>query len=315
MTFPSPRDKLRKGLNPMAIFLLWFSIFGFTVLSIAVVISAFRYFRSRRPVQGIYLLLMTIFDLWLLIFTYLFFTEVYLRPIGAGVRLALGLVRTAVSAAVLYLFAYLAARLSKPGNRGIRNRSHLLFLIAPLLYCGVVLALLRRISLPVVGGVSTLYYGYLTILSLFANLRITRSSIRLPDNLAVFLRFSAAAFLCLLIVSLSYFLDFTGSLLSVLPRAAFCLLWGLAEIVVFMRRGYLSEKTAGRIHADFLQDFGITPREAEVIEQVGAGKSIRLIGKALFISEKTVETHLYNIYRKCSCRNRVELMNTLRRYL
>ena len=30
--------------------------------------------------------------------------------------------------------------------------------------------------------------------------------------------------------------------------------------------------------------------------------------------QRTVEAHIYNIYRKCDCRNRVELMNRIQQY-
>ena len=68
----------------------------------------------------------------------------------------------------------------------------------------------------------------------------------------------------LILTGIPYFFGTAGSLVNVLPRAALCLSWGIAD--------------------------------------------------RLFISGKTVETHLYNIYCKCGCRNRVELANTVRCY-
>lgn len=73
----------------MAIFLLWFSIFGFT---------------------------------------YLFFADVYLRPLSPGVRLILGFVRTLVSGTILFLYGELALRL---GGCRPTPLARLLLLVAP----------------------------------------------------------------------------------------------------------------------------------------------------------------------------------------
>ncbi len=60
------------------------------------------------------------------------------------------------------------------------------------------------------------------------------------------------------------------------------------------------------------QDFGISPREGEVIEQLLAGKSNKEIQKALFISPSTVKNHLTSIYRKLGVDSRARLIALLR---
>lgn len=52
----------------------------------------------------------------------------------------------------------------------------------------------------------------------------------------------------------------------------------------------------------------LTPREQEVIELVLTGKSNKEIASALFISERTVEFHLQNIYTKFQVKSRIELV-------
>ena len=42
----------------------------------------------------------------------------------------------------------------------------------------------------------------------------------------------------------------------------------------------------------------LTARETEVLQELCAGKSYRMIAEALFISEETVRRHLKSIYRK-----------------
>lgn len=40
-----------------------------------------------------------------------------------------------------------------------------------------------------------------------------------------------------------------------------------------------------------------------------AGRSLKYIENALFISESTLKTHLRNIYRKCNTHNRDEVIS------
>jgi len=56
----------------------------------------------------------------------------------------------------------------------------------------------------------------------------------------------------------------------------------------------------------------LTRREQEVLELAAAGASAREIAERLVIGERTVETHLANIYRKLGVRSRVELVAHLR---
>jgi DNA-binding NarL/FixJ family response regulator len=51
---------------------------------------------------------------------------------------------------------------------------------------------------------------------------------------------------------------------------------------------------------------GISPREDEVLELLGAGLSNALIGRRLGLTEKTVKNHLNHIFAKLGVRNRTE---------
>jgi len=56
---------------------------------------------------------------------------------------------------------------------------------------------------------------------------------------------------------------------------------------------------------------GITRREREIIEHLVAGRTDREIAEALYISPRTVETHLRNIYLKCAVTSRMQLSHRL----
>jgi len=53
--------------------------------------------------------------------------------------------------------------------------------------------------------------------------------------------------------------------------------------------------------------YGLTPREAETLQQISLGHSNIEIGATLFISPNTVRNHIYSIYRKTGVKNRIQL--------
>jgi DNA-binding CsgD family transcriptional regulator len=52
----------------------------------------------------------------------------------------------------------------------------------------------------------------------------------------------------------------------------------------------------------------LSPREREVARLAIAGHTAREIGAQLFISPRTVETHLANVYAKLGVRSKLELV-------
>jgi DNA-binding NarL/FixJ family response regulator len=58
---------------------------------------------------------------------------------------------------------------------------------------------------------------------------------------------------------------------------------------------------------------GLTVREIDVIRLLSTGKSNREIARALFVSEKTVSSHVSNLLRKTGTANRVDLARLARR--
>jgi DNA-binding NarL/FixJ family response regulator len=53
----------------------------------------------------------------------------------------------------------------------------------------------------------------------------------------------------------------------------------------------------------------LTPREAEVLRLIAAGKSNREIARALFVSEATVKTHVNRIFAKTGSRDRAHAVS------
>lgn len=69
---------------------------------------------------------------------------------------------------------------------------------------------------------------------------------------------------------------------------------------------------AGKLTGECREFYGLSNREAEIIEHLLTGCANREIAERLFISPKTVENHLYNIYQKMDVGSRTQLIGTLR---
>lgn len=67
----------------------------------------------------------------------------------------------------------------------------------------------------------------------------------------------------------------------------------------------------GSLTAEFTARYAITPREKEIIEGLLVGSKTKDLAEQLFISSKTVENHVYNIYRKTEVANRVQLFTLI----
>ncbi len=65
---------------------------------------------------------------------------------------------------------------------------------------------------------------------------------------------------------------------------------------------------------DFTDEYRLTGRELDVIRYAATGLSNREIAEKFGISERTIESHMVNIYNKIHVKNRVELINIYKKY-
>jgi DNA-binding CsgD family transcriptional regulator len=101
---------------------------------------------------------------------------------------------------------------------------------------------------------------------------------------------------------------------QVLARALLGLAYPLPPLLA-LRRRFLATRTAplARVAADpaaldrWLESRGLSPRERQVVRCVLEGKSNAAIGEELFIGLRTVESHLYGVYRKLGVKSRLQL--------
>ena len=80
----------------------------------------------------------------------------------------------------------------------------------------------------------------------------------------------------------------------------------MAKLILFYRK-YQSNA--------FRPACGLTNREMEIISLLSVGSSNQQIADKLFVSEHTVKSHLYNIFRKINVHNRIQALNWIHQNL
>lgn len=151
------------------------------------------------------------------------------------------------------------------------------------------------------------------LLLIVTHLRTVGNSL-LKRALVVFL-ITNVAFAPVLIIeimrpNIPFLTDFPYFEIFSLPFYFFCL---NALSIVFAIR-YFNQPPYMRnseLTEHFKQIFHVTAREGEIVVQVIKGLSYAQIGKKLFISPKTVDNHIRNIYRKTGVKNRLQLMSLI----
>lgn len=77
-----------------------------------------------------------------------------------------------------------------------------------------------------------------------------------------------------------------------------------AELSVMHPAMYAAEQTSSDS-----DNIPLTERECEILNELRHGATNMDIARALFISENTVRTHLYNVFRKLSVKNRTQAVS------
>lgn len=89
-------------------------------------------------------------------------------------------------------------------------------------------------------------------------------------------------------------------------------LYGIFLIVYFLRYYVPASVEIDALFEAFLEKYGITGREREIILMVVRGRSNVDIARELVVSLATVKTHLHNIYGKIGVKSRYDLLARVR---
>ncbi len=295
----------------MTVFLLWAGIVTLTVGLVAIAVNLLRRMKRQDPIHDAYMFILSVYEMWIAIYTYVFFVDVFLLPVSPFIRNAMALVRMLIS---LGLFAGYICVLRESVSVAKRKGVFAGGLFLCVVFCGLYLWLLLHPDS--FGLAATLSYGYYAALLLIVVLLIVgmhSASLSWPAHIRFFLWTSAVFFLVQIPLSSLFFQLHPNPVFRTLPRLLFCVLLSVTDSIRFFHEQNVKE-SRGFLSDSFLKAHSITAREREVIEQIFKGASMRKTGEALCISEKTVNTHLQNIYKKCGVNGKIELIHLAKSY-
>lgn len=294
---------------------LWLNMISFALMTAAVGLLYLVHARTPRAWLLALIIYTASYAAWLLFGTYAYVQAVFLSAELPALAETFAYVRLAVSFVVLGAGStfYLGIAVTP-----WRPRAHLVT-AAGALAVAIPIALYFAAGLSLAGRLGTLLFNsYLCVLSLLA-LRKARAARGAQRRVIPFLVYSFAAYAVLsaltIVLTLLPPASYGGIPLNVLATGVFTFIWGALMLTIAMRWITVGAKGDRRdLPATFVLDHGISVREREIVEAARDGSSSREIGEKLFISQRTVEAHLHNVYRKCGVTNRVELLNLVSRY-
>jgi DNA-binding CsgD family transcriptional regulator len=293
--------------------IVWLNVLSFAIMTIALTLGAIVYMRRRFLWMRWYLLYQGAYAAWLFVLTYHFSMDFYSGTASIVLDTGVAILRLAASGLIILAYPYLILRL-RPEEPGSALRYLIAGIAAVLVAAGGMLAFLG--ARPFAQGlINVLFNSYLLGFTVFGLIVLSRRRRGLERTLMMpFLWLSFAFYLYAVAAgSLLVALRLPSWVLNALSASLYCLPWSLAVTLLLFRHLALAESDAG-LPADFVAEHSITPREQEMILQVIQGLSNRRIADRSFVSLKTVESHLYNVFRKCSVKNRVELVRKVQSY-
>lgn len=83
-------------------------------------------------------------------------------------------------------------------------------------------------------------------------------------------------------------------------------------VIIFFVMNYFSKSsyTENNKLTDYFKDkYQITDKQSEIIELILEGKTYKQIAEELYISPKTVDNHVQNIYKKLNVKSKIQLSN------
>lgn len=299
----------------MTHFVLWLNLLAFTILFAGFGFELLGWVRQRELWRALYVWYIAIYAVWLFVQTFTYFSFSYLEQPIPGLSTVVTHLWIAVSVGLILVVPHLVVRVSgfTPG----KPATALLYLPAAATLVALVWGV-RTGTTTILMATNFAYNGVIGALMATGAVRVGKRKSTVPRHeMLPFLTLSSLLYAFLL--SLSVLLAVrpamsAGTAIANGAAGAFCLPWALLLVVTGLRRAGAAARVTAGLPSRFLDDFAISPREADIIGLLVAGSANKQIGEKLFISPRTVEAHVYNIYRKCDCRNRVELVNRIQQY-
>ncbi len=302
--------------------ILWFNIMGFSLLFASLGATFLVYGHTRPGWLKPYLLYLAVYAFFTIFNTYLFFSQVYLPPSDSP-----------FNTIALYLAFFIALVLLLVVPRFIRSlfdvepgrvRRLLPIAMVVLFFLMMILSRLKpELGLDRAGSV--LLNGYLGLVTLEGLYRLRQKKDRSSYGIIFpFLMLSCGFYFFVALLNLLLPLLVSPLLnlqVGLFTAGLICFAWGGVTLVYMLVENFRKADPGlgfgsgpapgGPDTVDLIEEFfsrsSLTPREREVASLLLQGRSNREIGEELYVSPRTVEAHVYNIYRKCSVKNKLEL--------
>ena len=180
-----------------------------------------------------------------------------------------------------------------------------------------VMAILALVELTKAIGIgpyiSVFLNGAVGALFLSALLKIKNQQHYRAQRMRSFLLISAVAF---------FFFGWYAAMFIALPHlhrpafdafvsALFIIIWCLNDVMIYLREFSSSQAMETNRLNTFYDQHQLSKREQEIIELLVAGNSYKEIAFQLSVSPRTVETHVYRIFKKCSVSTKLDLVNKI----
>jgi DNA-binding CsgD family transcriptional regulator len=294
----------------MSILILWLDILAFAFLTAGFAAELLAWLRKREAWRGYYLLTILGYAVILFALSVAFFAVKYLPSTPTALSVFLGLAHTISSVLIAFAFPGCVVRVADMETSRIGKA----FLWAPAALTAF--SILVSVFLASVSFAIAINIAFNTVMAAVASigaLRVARGKGKADRRESLpFLVLSAAAyaaFVALSVLLISGALPWSDAVASPFITGLFSLAWSAVIISAAARRALdKGAHTPTPVGTDFFERFGLSPREADVARLLVAGRTNREIGEALFISTRTVESHVYSAYQKCGCRNKAEFV-------
>jgi len=293
---------------------LWLNIVAlaafFTSLSLALLSWVHKPYRWVKSC----LWYLTCLALYQFVFTFYFFMRLYVEDIPGELITALIVVQAAFSTAAVLMLPITILKFLKLKI----TRTRAIVILIPVLSMVIITPLIVSFGLPVLTKTLNMtLYTYIAVLSLYAFVKSRSLALTRDAKVLRYFYIINASFNLLFLVDASFLhLRLSTDLPAiVLIVPVYILSWALLFIIWFFPVSLISGKNGDELSVEtFVKNYDLTPRERDIAAKLLAGKTSGEIGEELFISGRTVETHIYNIFRKCDVSSRIELISLIRKF-
>ena len=289
---------------------LWTTILSFAALTSSIGLTLVVRGRRRTAWFDWYAVYAAGYALWAIVYSFTFFVAVYETSPSPAVGAVVAWIRALLSGAVMLSLWMVAAGIRAGAAAGKRRTIVAVVLGALFLGTGIggrfVPSYVVLVSINIAYNLILLWCAALILMDLRKIDERMMKSILFPvvSVAVVFYLFASATGIVLL------FRETQTPALSAFAISGYLLPWAAVAIAT------QSRVLKGGNETDALERFaeahGLTPRERDIVRSIASGMSNAGAAEAQFVSVRTVETHLSNVYQKAGLRSRTELLSALR---